>query len=237
MANCSGGIFLELICWVAGLGLILTYMSASARLEDLRRQGVGLFSATRASAIETQHLGELRLSAQTLPASGGQDSNSLPGRSESDDSAVLPIAVLHIASIDMEVPVYRDPSALNLSRGAGWIGGTAAPNTVGNMAIAAHRDRYFRPLKDIRIGDRLVLDSLSGQRDYRVSRIDIVDPDDVSVLDDSMVPTVTLVTCYPFYFIGNAPQRFIVQATAIDHPESASTAEAPLTATSSGETP
>jgi len=135
------------------------------------------------------------------------------------------------------VPVFSDISELNLSRGAGWIEGTATPNSGGNMAVAAHRDRYFRPLKDIQVGDTLKLESMNGHGEFKVSRIVIVDPDDVSVLDDTPVPTVTLVTCYPFYFIGNAPQRYIVQATAVDQSGKVSTSDALLTALPLGETP
>jgi LPXTG-site transpeptidase (sortase) family protein len=235
--RCSGKFVLELACWIVGFGLILSCMATSASLDTLRDLGVRQFYQARATALAGRHIDAPSLPIQSLAPGGWQSAHSTPDRLVSDEDAALPIAILRIAALEMEVPVYRDLSELNLSRGAGWIGGTAAPNTDGNMAIAAHRDRSFRPLKDIRIGDRLVLDSLSGQRQYRVSRLDIVDPDDVSVLDDSSVPTVTLVTCYPFYFIGNAPQRFIVQATAVDQPEKASRLEALLTAIPSGETP
>jgi sortase A len=237
MAGCSGGIVLELVCWFVGLGLILFYMTASIRLEELRQQGVSLFSEARASASDSRHLNDLSLGVESHSQDGLREMDPAPDRPGTGSDAALPIAVLRIAGLDLEVPVYRELNELNLSRGAGWIGGTAAPNTVGNMAIAAHRDRYFRPLKDIRIGDPMVLESLSGQVHYRVSRLDIVDPEDVSVLDDSEVTTVTLVTCYPFYFIGNAPQRYIVQATAVDHPEKAPRPEVLLTAPPSGETP
>jgi sortase A len=81
-----------------------------------------------------------------------------------------------------------------------------------SCAIAAHRDGFFRGLKDIRIGDEIEIDTPGPSLTYVVDALTIVDPSDVSVLEPREVPTVTLVTCYPFYFAGSAPQRFIVQA-------------------------
>ena len=128
----------------------------------------------------------------------------------------LPVALLRMPGIDLEVPVFADISERNLSRGAGWIPGTASPNDGGNMAIAAHRDQYFRALKDVTVGDLLELESLSGPRSYKVTSLTIVEPEDLWPLDPTDVATVTLVTCYPFYFVGSAPQRYIVQAVAFD---------------------
>ncbi len=233
----AGRVLLEFACWTLGIALIVAYLDASTGLENHRRNGIALFSEARAAALDSHRLEDLSLPGQTSSPSTEQNTDSSSDISDSADDSALPIAVLRIARLDLEVPVYRDISELNLSRGAGWISGTAAPDTDGNMAIAAHRDRYFRPLKDIRIGDTLELESLSGQSQYRVSLIDIVDPEDVSVLDDSTVATLTLVTCYPFYFIGSAPQRYIVQATAVDQPEKATIPEALLAATPLGETP
>lgn len=216
MASKSGRIILELGCWIVGIALIVAYLGASAGLENQRRQGIELFSEARAASLSD--VAEV-------------------GATDTTDDPSLPIAVLRIADVGLEVPVYADLSELNLSRGAGWIDGTAQPNTGGNIAIAAHRDQYFRPLKDVQIGDILELESLSGPVEFQVSRIAIVDPDDVSVLDDTPVSMVTLVTCYPFYFIGNAPQRYIVQAIAVDQLENASNSDAILIVPPSGESP
>ncbi len=235
-ASVSGRMRLELACWILGIALIATYFAATATLENQRTQGIELFAEARAAAM-------IGGPGDSLPATGAsslpQDRQAaVPSRATADASEAgsLPIAVLRIDRVGLEVPVYPDISELNLSRGAGWIGGTAAPNTGGNMAVAAHRDRYFRPLKDVKVGDILELESLSGHGEFRVSRIVIVDPDEVSVLDDTTVPTVTLVTCYPFYFIGNAPRRYIVQAVAVDQSGKASHSDAILTVLPSGET-
>ena len=131
----------------------------------------------------------------------------------------LPIAVLRIARIHLEVPVFNGTDDLTLNRGAGRIMGTAGIGQRGNMAIAAHRDGFFRRLKDIETGDFLQLDTPGKTFRFVVERTEIVQPEDVSVLADTGVPSLTLVTCFPFYFVGNAPERFIVRASSTDFDE------------------
>jgi sortase A len=128
----------------------------------------------------------------------------------------LPDAVLRIPNLKLAVPVYDGTSELNLNRGAARIEGTAAIGESGNLGLAAHRDGFFRPLKDIHVGDPLYLDTLGRTLIYRVSSIRIVTPEDVEVLAPTDRPSVTLVTCYPFYFVGSAPKRFIVHARLED---------------------
>ena len=123
-----------------------------------------------------------------------------------------PVAVLTVGRLGIRVPVFDGTDELALNRGAGWIAGTARPGQDGNIGIAGHRDGFFRGLKDVKTGDRLELATLHGVRQYAVDEIEIVTPDNVSVLQKRAAPSVTLVTCYPFYFIGDAPQRWIVHA-------------------------
>jgi sortase A len=99
-----------------------------------------------------------------------------------------------------------------LDLAAGRIEDTALPGTAGNVGIAAHRDGFFRVLKDIKEGDALVLDTPVATEHYRVEWIKITTPEDVSVIDPTPGPAVTLVGCYPFYYVGSAPKRFIVRA-------------------------
>jgi len=128
-----------------------------------------------------------------------------------------PLAVMTIERVGIQVPVYDGADDFNLTRGVGRIKGTAAVGAEGNMGVAGHRDGFFRGLKDIAIGDGIYLLTLGGKEVYTVASIDIVDPEDVWVLAPSEVKTITLVTCYPFYYVGHAPKRFIVKATA-EHP-------------------
>ena len=122
------------------------------------------------------------------------------------------LAILRIPRLELEVPVYDGTSDAVLDLAAGRIEETALPGTPGNVGIAAHRDGFFRVLKDIKEGDALVLDTPVATEQYRVEWIKITTPDDVSVIDPTPGPAVTLVGCYPFYHVGAAPQRFIVRA-------------------------
>jgi sortase A len=123
-----------------------------------------------------------------------------------------PLAVLRIPKIHLEVPVYNNTDDLTLNRGVGRILGTARVGEGGNLGIAGHRDGFFRGLKDVAVGDEIKL-ARSGKSDtYVVEKIQIVNPEDVSVLHPTRVPSLTLVTCFPFYYVGSAPQRFIVHA-------------------------
>jgi len=127
--------------------------------------------------------------------------------------ADAPIAVLSIPKIHLEVPVFDGTEDLTLNRGVGRILGTARIGQTGNLGIAGHRDGFFRGLKDVGPGDAVEL-VLRGQTlTYVVDTIQIVDPRDVGVLRPTPNATLTLVTCYPFYFVGSAPQRYIVSAS------------------------
>ncbi|MCW8872140.1 MAG: class D sortase [Xanthomonadales bacterium] len=125
-----------------------------------------------------------------------------------------PLAVMTIAKLGIQVPVYDGTDDFNLNRGVGRIEGTAMVSGEGNLGVAGHRDSFFRGLKDIAIGDAIDLLTMNGKEFYTVSSIEIVDPGDVWVLAPSETKTITLVTCYPFYYVGHAPKRYIVKATA-----------------------
>lgn len=127
-----------------------------------------------------------------------------------------PLAVLSIPRLGMETPVFEGTDDFTLSRGAGRIKGTAMPGEPGNIGIAAHRDSFFRNLKDVRPGDRIELAQLDHRFVYTVDTLAVVDPSNVTVLQARPQPSLTLVTCYPFYFIGGAPRRYIVQASLAD---------------------
>jgi sortase A len=124
-----------------------------------------------------------------------------------------PLAVLRISKINLEVPVLDGTDDLTLNHAVGRIAGTARPGEDGNIGIAGHRDSFFRGLKDVDAGDVIELRTLHGTDTYVVERIQIVTPDRVDVLQPRSVPSLTLVTCYPFYFLGSAPKRYIVTAS------------------------
>jgi sortase A len=124
-----------------------------------------------------------------------------------------PLGVLRISSIGLEAPVLEGTDDLTLNRAVGHIDGTPAPGEEGNIGIAGHRDGFFRGLKDVHLGDYFDLYTEKGNARYVVDEIRIVPPEDVSVLAPRPRSSITLVTCYPFYFVGSAPLRYIVQAS------------------------
>ena len=118
--------------------------------------------------------------------------------------------------IGLDVMVAAGVDRATLDRAAGWIPGTAQLDEAGNVGLAAHRDTFFRPLRDIRKGDELELETLKGRYRYRVESLSVVEPDNVTPLEPTSEPALTLVTCFPFSYIGPAPRRFIVRATRMD---------------------
>ena len=186
------------------LGIVLLGGAFGARAfgEVERRQAI--------AAFERAHTPDQALwSENRIRAYANRDS-------ESGAVETLPAAVLRLARVGLEVPVYAGTSERNLNRGAALVEGTAVPGSDGNIAIAAHRDGYFRLLESVVPGDVIELDDPLRQRSYRVTELSIVEPTDVRPLHATDHAAVTLVTCYPFYFVGNAPQRFIVRAVAVD---------------------
>ncbi len=133
-------------------------------------------------------------------------------RSLQDDPG-LPAAVLTIESIGLRVPVFTSTKQTALNRGIGVVEGGAMPGAIGNIALAGHRDGFFRGLKDIAVGDSMEFQTLAGTQRFRVAELMIVDPLDVSVLEPTEEATLTLITCFPFYYVGFAPERFVVRGS------------------------
>lgn len=149
-----------------------------------------------------------------LPGDAG--SSAARAAAPSAPAAGSVIAKLEAPSVQMTTTVLEGSDDATLSRGAGHIEDTPFPGQPGNIGIAGHRDTVFRPLRRIKVGDPLEITTADRTYRYRISKTLIVGPDDVYVLDPTDHPTVTLVTCYPFEFIGHAPKRFIVQAELTD---------------------
>jgi sortase A len=195
---------LEIMLWTVGALLVALYFGAQAWGEWARERGVSMF-------IEAQQSDASPRVAWEPPAEVDVP-DAVAVAVQSPNEAV--IAVLRIPGIELVVPVNYGTEDQALRRGAGLIEGTALPGTSGNVAIAAHRDTFFRGLKDLVLGDLIELDSRERTQTYRVIGLSVVEPTDVQVLADTGEPVLTLVTCYPFYFVGNAPQRFVVRAVA-----------------------
>jgi sortase A len=139
------------------------------------------------------------ISASTSPMSSSLRSGDLVGR-------------LDIAERKISVVVLEGVEDDALGIAAGHVPGTSLPGSNGNIVIAAHRDTFFRELRNIDLGDRIQLSTPAGTFDYFVSNTEIVNPSETRVLESSGHSELTLITCYPFSFLGAAPQRFIVHA-------------------------
>jgi sortase A len=125
------------------------------------------------------------------------------------------IGRLEIQRLGLSVMVTEGDDHRTLRRAVGHIPGTALPGQIGNIALTGHRDTFFRPLRNIRIDDIVALSTLQGEYRYRVLATQVVSPDHVSVLDPGRNEILTLITCHPYYFVGAAPNRFIVRAERI----------------------
>jgi LPXTG-site transpeptidase (sortase) family protein len=144
---------------------------------------------------------------------------TLPG--EAPDSNAHPRAAVEVGgwvarieapTVNLSATVLEGSDDETLAKGAGHIEDTAFPGEPGNVGIAGHRDTTFRPVRNLHVGDPLVVTTSNGVYRYRISKTTVVEPEDVFVLDPADHPTLTLVTCYPFEYVGHAPHRFIVSA-------------------------
>jgi len=125
------------------------------------------------------------------------------------------IGRISVPRLNLRAMIEEGDDDATLRQAVGHIPGTALPGSAGNVAVAAHRDTFFRGLGDLKRNDEIVVDTLNGSFRYRVDQISVVDPSNTSVLAPTVGKTLTLITCFPFHYIGPAPRRFIVQATQI----------------------
>jgi sortase A len=181
-----------------------------------------LFQAYQTWRFE-RALKDAQTSARTIqqPAS----SPLLPAQAEADRAraesfgidglAGSPLARIEISSIGLAAMIMEGIDGRTLRHAVGHIPGTPLPGQQGNVAIAGHRDTFFRGLRNIRKDDEITLTTLNGTYRYRVDSTQVVAPEHTEVLDDSGEAILTLVTCYPFYFVSSAPKRFVVRAHRI----------------------
>jgi sortase A len=194
----------------------MTTMAADARSRALRWLQIALicvgvaclgwysFVLVEAASFQREQRAALDRMTSSIAAPG------IVRALETPDSSL--IGTLEIPRLGLSTVIVEgdDDSALDMA--VGHLPDTPLPWDDGNSAMAAHRDTYFRPLKDIVPGDVIRVEAPRGTFEYLVKDTRIVNPDDVWVLDDTGRPTLTLITCYPFFYIGNAPHRFIVRA-------------------------
>ena len=195
-------LIVEATSWVLGLAGLLYWGAFQIEVARSTRHDSARFAVLQAASLQAGPVDQSLWSSVRINA----------WRNVSGEPSPPPVAMLRIPKIHLEVPVLPGTDDRTLDHGVGLIEDTAEPGMVGNSGIAGHRDGFFRGLKDVVQGDTIRLDTLHGSFVYRVERTWIVKPEDVSVLEPTPVPAITLVTCYPFYFQGSAPMRFIVRA-------------------------
>ena len=205
-------IFFERCLLFAGSGLLAIWLIALLHGEISSRFALWHFENAHAAAIQND-VAKTADPGQDVDFSLWAAKRIQAYKSSLLNASGLPLGVLEIDKVKIRVPVFNGTDDLTLNRGVGRIVGTAMPGDAGNVGIAGHRDGFFRGLKDISVGDKIDLVMTTEIITYVVDQIEIVSPADVHVLEPRSTSSLTLVTCYPFYFVGDAPQRFIVHAS------------------------
>jgi len=186
--------------WFAAIELALIAIGATC---------VGWYGGVHVAAAREQtilaHELEIAPGAQTV--AGARRVSVLAPRSV--------IARIEIPRLNLSAVAREGVDDGTLCVAAGHFPGTALPGEAGNAAFAAHRDTFFRPLRSVHDGDVVLVTAPSGRYRYRITSAHVVEPDDVSVLDPTASGTLTLITCYPFNYVGSAPDRFIVRGVLL----------------------
>ena len=195
--------WLDRVLIAFGLGCLLFYAIVTIQTANYQRRAKAEVDAMIAARRLSEAAANLHVPQTAAPA--------LP---------VMPgevIGRVDVPRLKLSAAVAEGDDDATLGKAVGHLPDTPLPwQHSGNVAFAAHRDGLFRPLKNIRINDEVHVMTARGEFVYRVRKTQIVDPDDVGVIAPTPRPTLTLITCYPFSFVGHAPHRFIVQAERID---------------------
>jgi sortase A len=190
--------WLERILVAVGLVSLGYYGFMTAEARHFQREQIAVFESQQA-----------RARAPLAPPPDAPTRPAAPGPPASPPGV---LALLEIPRLNISTPVLAGDDSDTLDIAVGHLPDTPLPWEKGNSAMAAHRDGLFRPLRNIRVGDDVRVKSEHGELTYRVRETKVVMPDDLSVLASTGNHTLTLITCYPFNFVGNAPKRFIVHA-------------------------
>jgi sortase A len=169
-----------------------------------------VFQRRESRDLDRQLLGQ-RVASQGAP----QPQSTASGKGKPAAAMHGLIGRIEIPRLFLSVVVVEGIGRTTLRRGIGHIPGTALPGEAGNVGLAGHRDTFFRPLKDLRVNDEIRFSTPRGDFRYEVESLRIVDPDDTGALAASGESELTLVTCYPFYYVGPAPKRWVVRARQV----------------------
>jgi sortase A len=167
--------------------------------------GYAAYVSIDAQAYQMRAHSELEAARHQTPGSASPASDPEP-----TDGATL--GQIRIPRLGLSAMIVEGDSPPNLRRAVGHLPETARPGEPGNVVLAGHRDTFFRPLERIREGDSILVRTRTADYNYRVDSIAIVGPEAVEVIATTAARTLTLITCFPFAYVGAAPQRFIVRA-------------------------
>jgi sortase A len=220
---------IERVFRFAGIVLLIFYLGARSYSIVFSRIGLWQFQAAQTASVQASATFSNTTQGETLV----DFSLWSPKRIQAFRQSLAlkldpPIAVLRIPRLQLTAPVFDGTDDLTLNRGLGRIPGTGQPGE-GNLAVAGHRDGFFRGLKDIGLSDTIEIVTPTETDTYLVEQTEIVTPDELSVLGPRPTAVLTLVTCYPFYFVGDAPRRFIVEARLKERNVQKQTAVLPTT--------
>ena len=198
--------------------------------------GLWAHSSYRSWAYQSAASDKLESPARTdeSPASGAENAAkppavAAPGTTEAPKTAAVPVTSIgriEIPRLDIRAMVAEGTDAPILELAVGHIPETAIPGAPGNCGLAGHRDTFFRRLEGVREGDRVRFSTAERTYTYEVEWSRVVEPDRVDTLDPTPVPSLTLVTCYPFTYVGRAPKRFVVRARQVDGADGTTAARA-----------
>jgi sortase A len=196
---------------IAGAACLLAYAGACARASYTQNRESAAFD----EAVRLRMEERLRQIQEESPNHRDWSPARVAKYEASLETPVRALGRLEIPDVDISVMVLEGTDETQLDRAVGHIEGTARPGEAGNLGIAGHRDGYFRGLRHIEPGASIKLTTLDGVAYYEVAKIDVVAPASVEVLQPTAEPTLTLVTCYPFYYVGDAPKRYVVHARRV----------------------
>jgi len=189
---------IELGCWALACTCIAQYVAA--RTDAALNGGADLERANALTVVPPA------TTPNVIPAAAAAHTEPTIGVTPTDLRGLL-----EIPSLGLRLPLYADLREINLNRGAGLIPGMAGLGERGNLGVAAHRDGTFRPLENIRVGAAIEVRTADVRYTYHVTSITVVDRTDAALLRPTDESAITLVTCYPFRFVGPAPRRFVVR--------------------------
>jgi sortase A len=203
--------WIERLLVLVGVVCLSYYGYASVSAAVFQREQRQQFEEMRAAAAESE--------ASPTNAVAMEKDPTRPSREQADESIAPPptragdlVGMLEVPRLGIATPVVWGDDEKLLDVAVGLLPDTPLPWEPGNSAVAAHRDGLFRPLRRVRVGDRVIVRTARGDLEYEVRRTRIVEPTDLSVLEPLDADALTLITCYPFNFVGSAPQRFVVHA-------------------------